>query len=63
MPRLTELAHTLGISYEVYRATITLYGEPQLLVKFEAIGAVVVFGGAITLLVQVTKLLHSVACC
>ncbi|KAH9477597.1 hypothetical protein JR316_0009819 [Psilocybe cubensis] len=47
-----EAAHTLGISYEVYHSTITLYGEPEKLVKFEAIGAVVVFGGAVTLLAQ-----------
>ncbi|PPQ90101.1 hypothetical protein CVT25_012265 [Psilocybe cyanescens] len=50
--RFLEAAHTLGISYEVYHSTITLYGEPEKLVKFEAIGAVVVFGGAVTLLAQ-----------
>ncbi|KAF9477343.1 hypothetical protein BDN70DRAFT_114943 [Pholiota conissans] len=49
---LLEIGHTLGINYEVYRATITLYGQPWLLVRFPGIGAVTVFGGAITLITQ-----------
>ncbi|KDR72685.1 hypothetical protein GALMADRAFT_761122 [Galerina marginata CBS 339.88] len=49
---LLEIGHTLGISYDVYRSTITLYGEPQLLGTFNGITVAIVFGGAITLLVQ-----------
>ncbi|KAF8970088.1 hypothetical protein BDZ97DRAFT_1791886 [Flammula alnicola] len=49
---LLEIAHTLGINYEVYRVTIILYGKPWLLGRFQGIGAVTIFGGGITLIVQ-----------
>jgi len=49
---ILELGHTLSISYEVYRVTIILYGKPQLLGRFQGIGASTIFGGLITLLVQ-----------
>ncbi|KDR84618.1 hypothetical protein GALMADRAFT_133874 [Galerina marginata CBS 339.88] len=47
-----EVGHTVLISFEVYRSTITLYGLPQLLVKLPGLALVTTFGGAITLLVQ-----------
>ncbi|KAF9554668.1 hypothetical protein CPC08DRAFT_821564 [Agrocybe pediades] len=47
-----ELGHSIGITYEVYRATIIAYGRPELLVRFVGIGAVVALGGGVTLLVQ-----------
>ncbi|KIM37556.1 hypothetical protein M413DRAFT_76900 [Hebeloma cylindrosporum] len=43
-----EAGHTAGVSYEVYHASITLYGKPNELVKFEALGAVTTIGGLIT---------------
>ncbi|KDR72696.1 hypothetical protein GALMADRAFT_126319 [Galerina marginata CBS 339.88] len=49
---LLETGHTLCISYEVYRVTIIQYGEPQFLVRFQAMGVSTLFGGLITLLVQ-----------
>ncbi|KIM37524.1 hypothetical protein M413DRAFT_448339 [Hebeloma cylindrosporum] len=49
---ILELGHTVGISYEVYHASITLYGKPNELVTFPALGAVISLSGAITLLVQ-----------
>ncbi|KAF9483732.1 hypothetical protein BDN70DRAFT_873332 [Pholiota conissans] len=49
---LLEIGHTLGVSYEVYHATIILYGQPQLLTTFDALGSVTAIGGVITLLVQ-----------
>lgn len=45
----------MGISYEVYRATIVLYGRPDLLTSFPVLGSMIGVGGAITLLVQVCK--------
>ncbi|KAJ3517341.1 hypothetical protein NLJ89_g571 [Agrocybe chaxingu] len=47
-----EVGHTAGVSYEVYRVTITLYGRPQLLVRFQGFAAVTVVGGLITYLTQ-----------
>ncbi|KAF9043366.1 hypothetical protein BJ165DRAFT_1484517 [Panaeolus papilionaceus] len=47
-----ELGHTIGVAFEVYRATITFYGRPQLLVTFPALGSVMSLGGAITFAVQ-----------
>ncbi|KAF8160303.1 hypothetical protein BJ912DRAFT_1008192 [Pholiota molesta] len=46
------IGHTLGVSYEMYRDTIVLYGEPQLLTRFQALGSTTAIGGVITLLVQ-----------
>ncbi|KJA18780.1 hypothetical protein HYPSUDRAFT_44952 [Hypholoma sublateritium FD-334 SS-4] len=48
-----EIGHTLGINFELYRATIILYGQPWELVRFPGIAAVTVVGGAITLITQV----------
>jgi len=53
--RICEIVHTVGVNYEVYQTTIILYGRPDLLMKFTVIGAVSVFGGFITLLVQVRR--------
>jgi len=53
--RICEIVHTVGVNYEVYRATIIFYGRPDLLLKFTVIGAVSVFGAFITLLVQVRR--------
>ncbi|KAF8167295.1 hypothetical protein B0H34DRAFT_681285 [Crassisporium funariophilum] len=49
---ILEVGHTAGVSYEVYNATITLYGRPQLLVRFPGLGAITAVGGMITLCVQ-----------
>ncbi|KAF8189355.1 hypothetical protein BJ912DRAFT_379267 [Pholiota molesta] len=49
---LLEIGHTLGINYEVYHATIILYGQPWQLVRFPGIGAATVLGGGITLITQ-----------
>ncbi|KAF8186291.1 hypothetical protein BJ912DRAFT_469028 [Pholiota molesta] len=49
---LLEIGHTMGVSYEMYQDTIVLYGEPQHLTKFRALGSTTVIGGVITLLVQ-----------
>ncbi|KIM39529.1 hypothetical protein M413DRAFT_447015 [Hebeloma cylindrosporum] len=49
---ILEAGHTSGVSYQVYHASITLYGKPNELVTFPALGAVTAIGGAITLLVQ-----------
>ncbi|KIM37534.1 hypothetical protein M413DRAFT_76952 [Hebeloma cylindrosporum] len=49
---ILELGHTVGVSYEVYNASITLYGKPNELTTFKALGAVIAISGAITLLVQ-----------
>lgn len=57
--RLLEIGHTLGVSYEMYRDTIVLYGQPQLLTTFRALGSVIAIGGVITLLVQVCRNLSS----
>jgi hypothetical protein len=48
-----ELGHSLLISYLIYSTTITWYGQPQKLVKFESLNATVIFGAIITLTVQV----------
>src|SRR4051794_3820016 len=50
-----ELGHTIGVSYEVYRATITLHGQPHRLITFPALSSVIAIGGAITLCVQVNR--------
>ncbi|KAF9043375.1 hypothetical protein BJ165DRAFT_239503 [Panaeolus papilionaceus] len=49
---LMELGHTVGVAFEVYRATITLYGRPHLLITFPALSSVMALGGAITFAVQ-----------
>ncbi|KIM37563.1 hypothetical protein M413DRAFT_448372 [Hebeloma cylindrosporum] len=49
---LLEAGHTAGISFDVYRVSITYYGKPQLLGKFVGIGSTTCIGGAISLLVQ-----------
>ncbi|CAA7263560.1 unnamed protein product [Cyclocybe aegerita] len=49
---LLEIGHTIAVSYEVYRATITLYGKPQLLLTFPALSSGIAIAGAITTLVQ-----------
>jgi hypothetical protein len=49
----------MGVSYEMYQDTIVLYGEPQHLTKFRALGSTTVIGGVITLLVQVSRNLSS----
>ncbi|CAA7263554.1 unnamed protein product [Cyclocybe aegerita] len=49
---LLEVGHTIAGSYEVYRATITLYGMPELLTTFPAISSGIAVAGAITFLVQ-----------
>lgn len=56
--RFLEIGHTLGINYELYRATILLYGQPWELVRFPGIAAVTVVGGAITLITQVRPLYY-----
>ena len=56
--RFLEIGHTLGINYELYRATILLYGQPWELVRFPGIAAVTVVGGAITLITQVRPFHH-----
>lgn len=53
--RILEVGHTAGVSYEVYHSSITLYGKPNELVTFKALGAVIAISGAITLLVQVRQ--------
>ncbi|CAA7263555.1 unnamed protein product [Cyclocybe aegerita] len=49
---ILEVGHTAGVSYEVYRVTIILYGRPQLLVRLPGFAAVTVVGGLITYLTQ-----------
>jgi hypothetical protein len=49
---ILELGHTIGINFEVYRATIIRYGKPWLLKQFPGIGVAVMFSGAITTIVQ-----------
>ncbi|TFK32451.1 hypothetical protein BDQ12DRAFT_692455 [Crucibulum laeve] len=49
---LLELGHTIGVTFEVYRATITLFGQPQKLITFPALGAVTAISGIITFLVE-----------
>lgn len=53
--RLLELGHTIGVSYEIYRATITHYGHPEKLVQFHGLSGTVILGGLITMLVQVRQ--------
>jgi hypothetical protein len=50
---MLELAHSALVSYEVYRVTITLYGRPDLVVRFVGLGVITVIGGFITMLCQV----------
>ncbi|KAF5327856.1 hypothetical protein D9619_004772 [Psilocybe cf. subviscida] len=47
-----EVAHTACACYEVYRATITLYGQPYKYTTYPALGSTTATGGAITFLVQ-----------
>ena len=54
--RICEVAHTMGINYQVYRATIMYYGKIETLKRSTALGAVTLFGGFITLQVQVSKI-------
>ncbi|KAJ3507834.1 hypothetical protein NLJ89_g6083 [Agrocybe chaxingu] len=49
---LLEIGHTIAVCYEVYRATITLYGRPQLLLTFPALSSGIAIAGAITTSVQ-----------
>ncbi|EDR06567.1 uncharacterized protein LACBIDRAFT_300118 [Laccaria bicolor S238N-H82] len=49
---LLEVGHTIAICYEIYHATIVLYGRPDKLTQFPALGATLTIGGLITLLVQ-----------
>ncbi|TFK32456.1 hypothetical protein BDQ12DRAFT_692463 [Crucibulum laeve] len=49
---LLELGHTVCVTFEVYRATIVYYGQPEKIVSFPAFGAVTIIGGIITMLVQ-----------
>ncbi|KAF8167296.1 hypothetical protein B0H34DRAFT_10093 [Crassisporium funariophilum] len=49
---LLELAHTIGVTYEVYRATIVFYGRLETVVRFPGLGVVTLLGGLITMLVQ-----------
>ena len=51
--RILEAGHSTGISFDVYRVSITYYGKPQLLGKFVGIGSTTFMGGGIGLLVQV----------
>ena len=51
--RALEAGHTVGVSFDVYRSTITFHGRPDMLGRFEGIWAVLICGGGITLLVQV----------
>jgi len=60
--RFLELGHTIGVSYEVYHATITLYGQPERLIKFPALGMTVAIGGLITFIVQVGLHCHTPYC-
>ena len=53
--RLLEVGHTAGVSYEVYDKTITFYGNPNGLLTYPALGAVIAISGVITLLVQVRR--------
>ncbi|PPQ90102.1 hypothetical protein CVT25_012266 [Psilocybe cyanescens] len=50
--RLLELGHTLSICFDVYRATINLYDEPQLLRRLQGTTASILFAGLIALLAQ-----------
>jgi hypothetical protein len=54
--RICEIAHTVAINYQVYRTTIMYYGKMEALKTSTALGAVTLFGGFITLLVQVGKI-------
>jgi hypothetical protein len=57
--RICEVAHTMGINYQVYRTTIMYYGKIETLKRSTALGAVTLFGGFITLLVQVRKIKYN----
>ncbi|EAU87097.1 hypothetical protein CC1G_05786 [Coprinopsis cinerea okayama7 len=47
-----ELAHTIAISYEIYTATITHYGQPNEYDRFPGFGLATLLGGSITMCVQ-----------
>jgi len=47
---LLECAHTICGVYEVYRSTITLYGQPEKLTRFPILGVATALGGMITFL-------------
>ncbi|KIM37575.1 hypothetical protein M413DRAFT_448378 [Hebeloma cylindrosporum] len=47
-----ELGHTIGVSCEIYRTTITLYGRPDLVLTLPGFGVSIILGGWITMLVQ-----------
>ena len=51
--RILELLHTIGICFELYRSTITLFGQPQKLFRFPILGGITLVGGFITLVTQV----------
>ncbi|KAF8803161.1 hypothetical protein BYT27DRAFT_7145453 [Phlegmacium glaucopus] len=45
---IMEVLHTAGVNYIIYNSTITLYGEPQELVRFPVLGGIIIVGGLIT---------------
>ncbi|EDR01492.1 uncharacterized protein LACBIDRAFT_310909 [Laccaria bicolor S238N-H82] len=49
---ILELLHTIGICYELYHSTITLFGQPQRLFRFPILGGITLVGGLITLITQ-----------
>ncbi|KAF9473799.1 hypothetical protein BDN70DRAFT_843117 [Pholiota conissans] len=49
---LLETGHTIAMLYEVYITTIILWGQTTFVVKFPAVGVVIILGGMITTLVQ-----------
>jgi len=53
--RICETTQTMGINYQIYRTTIIYYGKIGMLGKSTAVVTVTIFGGIITLLVQVMK--------
>ncbi|KAG2021371.1 hypothetical protein CC2G_006616 [Coprinopsis cinerea AmutBmut pab1-1] len=52
IPRLLELGHSICVSGEVYRVTITYYGQPEELGRIPLLPVSVTFGAVITLLVH-----------
>jgi len=56
--RICETAQTMGINYQIYRTTIIYYGKIEMLGTSTAVVTVTIFGGIITLLVQVMKITY-----
>jgi len=46
--RILEVGHTAGVSYELYDKTITFYGNPNGLLTYPTLGAVIAISGVIT---------------